>query len=66
MHTDRPKREATSSGETPDPKRMMCLAWTMNDVCQYLTALDLGHLAPAFPENAIDGRMLASFDFSRE
>jgi len=25
--TERPKREATSSGETPEPKRMMCLAW---------------------------------------
>ena len=64
VQTERPKREATSSGETPEPKRMMCLAWDVKDVCHYLTTLHLGHLTPAFQDNAVDGRMLASLSES--
>ena len=54
------KREATPSGETPDAKRMLCLAWTVDDVCKFITNLELGHVVAAFRENAVDGRMLAS------
>ena len=54
------KREATSSGETPEPKRMLCLAWTVDDVCRYIIHLELGHVIEAFRENGVDGRMLAS------
>ena len=54
------KREATSSGETPEPKRMLCLAWTVDDVCSYIIHLELGHVVEAFRKNAVDGRMLAS------
>ena len=57
---ERSKPEATSSGDTPEPKRMLCLFWTVDDVCKYVSDLELGHVAPAFKENAIDGRMLAS------
>ena len=44
------KREATSSGETPEPKRMLCLAWSVDDVCRYIIHLELGHVIEAFRE----------------
>ena len=59
-HVQTAKREATPSGETPEPKRMLCLAWTVDDVCKYIADLELGHVVAAFRENAVDGRMLAS------
>ena len=58
--SDHGKREATSSGETPDAKRMLCLAWTVDDVCKYIENLELSHVIEAFRDNAVDGRMLAS------
>ena len=54
------KREAAPSGETPDAKRMLCLAWAVDDVCKFSTNLELGHVVAVFRENAVDGRMLAS------
>lgn len=54
------KREATPSGETPEPKRMLCMAWTVDDVCKYIADLELAHTIEAFRDNAVDGRMLAS------
>ena len=58
--SERAKRAATPSGETPEPKRLLCLAWTVDDVCKYIADLELGHVIAAFRDNAVDGRMLAS------
>ncbi|KAJ8902887.1 hypothetical protein NDN08_006207 [Rhodosorus marinus] len=34
-------------------------AWSVDDVCDFLDKLQLGHLSPAFKENAIGGKDLA-------
>ncbi|CAK9020269.1 SAM domain-containing protein (Fragment), partial [Durusdinium trenchii] len=60
LRSEAAKRGATPSGETPEPKRMMCLSWTVDDVCTYIADLELGHVVAAFRDNAVDGRMLAS------
>ena len=39
---------------------MLCLAWNVDDVCKCIADLELGHVAAAFRDNAVDGRMLAS------
>ena len=39
---------------------MLCLAWSVDDVCRYIIHLELGHVIEAFRENGVDGRMLAS------
>ena len=54
------KRPATSSGRTPEGKRLQCLAWNVGQVCEYLRALELEHVVAAFKENGVDGRFLAS------
>lgn len=60
LRSEAAKRGATPSGETPEPKRMMCLSWTVDDVCTYIADLELGHVVAAFRDNAVDGRTLAS------
>ena len=32
--------------------------WSVDDMVQYMSAIDLGHLAPAMQENGMDGRFL--------
>ena len=32
--------------------------WSVDDMVQYMSAIDLGHLAPAMKENGMDGRFL--------
>ena len=52
------KRERQGpTGDTPGPKRSA--GWSVEDVVGFLGGLDLGHVAPAFRMNAIDGLMLA-------
>lgn len=52
---------ARATGETPDAKRN-CKQWEIDDVCQYLARLGLGHVEAKFRENAIDGEMLAELN----
>ena len=46
MHEDRAKREAEVATEMPEAKRLHCLSWTVDDVCAYVTDLELAHVVP--------------------
>jgi hypothetical protein len=51
------KRKATAgTGETPGAKK--AASWSVDDVVTFLDSLSLGHVAPAFTDNAVDGAML--------
>jgi hypothetical protein len=51
------KRKAEYSTDD-SPARKKSATWTVADVVAFLERLNLGHLAPTFQENGVDGQML--------
>ncbi|CAE8630382.1 unnamed protein product [Polarella glacialis] len=47
------------TGSTPAAKRTVVMDWLVADVIRFFDEIELGHLAPAFEENGVDGAFLA-------
>jgi hypothetical protein len=51
------------TGSTPDAKRGA--SWGVDDVVKWLESLELGHLAPRFRENGVDGAFLQELSIDK-